>query len=97
MAKGDAYVGGPTSVASGSFLDVQPSSGVEAVIRNLFLPKVTGGYELHWYDGTTSEPVDVLDGTMYNTEFHVNSTRRIRVKNISGSAKNLGYGGVQTK
>lgn len=97
MAIGDVRSSGPTSVADDAFMDVQATSGEEWVIHNLYLPAAASGYELHWYDGSTSQQVDTLSGALYNCMFHVTNTRRIRVKNVVGSSQNLGYDGVQTK
>ena len=36
MAAGDVFSAGPTSVAAAGYLNVQPSSGVEAVVHNLY-------------------------------------------------------------
>lgn len=97
MAQGEVFSAGPSAVADAAFMDVQPGASVEAVIHNLYLPAAANGYELHWYDGTTSEKIDTLQGSLYNCMIHVTNSRRIRVKNVSGSSQNLGYDGVQTK
>ena len=97
MAVGDVKAGGPSSVANNSYLDVQAGASEEWVIHNLYLPAFTNGYELEWYDGSTAQKIDTLSGSLYNAMFHVGNTRRIRVKNVTGSSQNLGYDGVQTK
>jgi hypothetical protein len=97
MARGDVKAAGPTSVSNNAFLDIQAGSGEEWVIHNLYLPAFTNGYELHWYDGTTSEKIDTLSGSLYNAMAHVTNTRRLRVKNVSGVSQNLGFDGVQTR
>lgn len=97
MAKGEVVSAGPTSVADDAFLDTQPAAGTEVTIHNLYLPPAASGYELHWYDGSTSQMIDTLSGPLYNCMFHVTNTRRIRVKNVVGSSQNLGYDGIQSK
>lgn len=94
MARGQAFAGGPTTVTDTSFLTIQPSAGLEAVIHNLYLPAAGSGYELHWYDGSTSEKIDTLSGSLYNCLFHVTNARYLRVKNVSGASRNCGWDGV---
>lgn len=97
MAVGDVKGSGPTSVSNNAHMDVQATSSEEWVIHNLYLPPFANGYELEWYDGSTAQKVDTLQGPLYNAMFHVTNTRRIRVKNVTGSSQNLGFDGVQTK
>lgn len=97
MAKGDVYAVGPTSVADDAYLDLQVSAGVEVVVHNVYLPPFVGGYEVEWYDGSTAQKVDVWDGSVYNAMLHVGNTRRIRIKNVTGSSQNLGFDGIQTR
>lgn len=97
MALGDVFSAGPSNISNGSYLDIQPSAGVEAVIHNLYLPAAANGFELEWYDGSTGQKVDTLSGPLYNTMFHVTATRRIRIKNVTGSGAYMGFDGVQTK
>jgi hypothetical protein len=97
MAVGEIRAGGPSSVANAAWLDIQAASGEEWVIHNLYLPTFTDGYELEWYDGSTAQKIDTLSGSLYGCVFHVTNTRRLRVKNVTGSSQNLGWDGVQTK
>ena len=96
MAAGDVFSGGPTSVAAGAYLDIQPGAGVEAVITNIFYG---GAVEIYYYDGAQQILAfsDVSAGAVLNSSFHVVNARRIRVKNVTGAAIYIGYDGVQTK
>lgn len=95
MALGDV-VSGLSSVAASDFLDIQPGSGVEWVIHNIYHADAV---ELYFYDGSNSLlfDVDLQLGVWAWYEFHCTNTRRLRVKNIASSAQLIGYDGVQTK
>jgi hypothetical protein len=95
MAVGDV-VSDIQSIASGSYLDIQPAAGVEWVIHNIYH---ASDVQLEFYDGTNSLifDTDTGAGVYAKYAFHVNNTRRIRVKNTSASAQLIGYDGVQTK
>lgn len=96
MAAGDAYFLGPSSIAAGSFLDVQPSAGVEAVVHTIYHE---GAIEIHQYDGTNSILAEVLDGAGLesNLTCHVANGTRIRIKNTEAGAKLIGVDGMTTK
>lgn len=95
MAVGDV-ASALSSVASGSYLDIQPGSGVEWVIHNIYHED---SVQLEYYDGTNSLifDVDYGMGIWAWYEFHCTNTRRIRVKNLSSASKFIGYDGVVTK
>jgi hypothetical protein len=95
MAVGDVF-SGLSSIAAGAYLDIQPASGVEAVIHNIYHE---GAIDLELYDGTNSLVFDSASGkgVFAKYAFHVTNARRIRVKNTEASAKLIGYDGVQTK
>jgi hypothetical protein len=95
MAVGDV-VSGLSSIAAGSYLDIQPGSGAEWVIHNIYHES---DIQLEQYDGTNSciFDTDTGAGVYARFAFHVNNTRRIRVKNTAASAKLIGYDGVVTK
>jgi hypothetical protein len=84
------------SVAAGAYLDIQPASGVEWVIHNIYHEH---DVELSRYDGTNSLTFDSDSGAGVYAKyaFHCNNTDRIRVKNMNTSARLIGYDGVQTK
>jgi len=95
MAVGDV-VSDIQSIAAGAFLAIQPSSGVEWVIHNIYHEHHV---ELYFYDGTNSLLFDSEAGGGVHAKyaFHCTNTRYIRVKNTNTSARLIGYDGVQTK
>lgn len=95
MAQGAAVVNITASVANGSSLDIQPSTGVEWVIHNLYWG---GAVELYWTDGTNTIKFDTDSSTggRLGTVFHCTHSTWVRIKNVSGGALSLGYDGVQT-
>jgi len=95
MAVGDVF-SGLSSIAAAGYLDIQPSSGVEAVIHNIYHES---DIQLEFYDGTNSLifDTDAGAGIYAKYAFHVTNAMRIRVKNTAASAKLIGYDGVKTK
>lgn len=95
MAVGDV-VSSLTSTANNGTLTAQPSAGVEWVIHNVYYG---GAMELYVTNGTDSIKVDsdTAIGGRLGVVFHVNNTRYLQVKNVSGSTTVLGYDGIQTK
>ncbi len=96
MAVGDVY-SDIQSVAAGAYLDIRPAAGVEVVIHNIYHEY---DVQLEFYDGTNSLifDTDAGAGIYAKYAFHVNNTRRIRVKNTHATlAKLIGYDGVQSK
>jgi len=87
---------GISSVADAGYLDVQPPSGEEWVVHNIYHEE---SVQLELYDGTNSLVFDSVTGKGIYAKFnfHVRNAVRIRVKNISGATKLIGYDGVQTK
>lgn len=95
MAVGDV-VADIQSIAAAAYLDIQPASGVELVIHNVYHEF---DVELHRYDGVNDLIFDTETGAGVYAKyaFHCNNTDRIRVKNTNAAAKLIGYCGVQTK
>lgn len=95
MAVGDVF-SGLSSIAAAAYLDIQPSSGIEAVIHNIYHES---DVQIEFYDGTNScvFDTDAGAGVYAKYAFHVTNARRIRVKNTAATAKLIGYDGVQTK
>jgi hypothetical protein len=95
MAVGDVF-SGLSSIAAAAYLDIQPSSGIEAVIHNIYHES---DVQMEFYDGTNSLIFDTDSGAGVYAKyaFHVTNAKRIRVKNTAASAKLIGYDGVQTK
>src|SRR5262245_31688768 len=93
-AVGDAVVNN-SSVSDTSFLDIQPGSGVEWLVHHVFHE---GAVEIYWYDGTNQFLIASPAGANY--EFlgvRVTNSIRLRIKNVAGSTKRIGYDGVITK
>lgn len=95
MAVGDVF-SGLSSVASNSYLVIQPASGVEAVVHNIYH---ASDAQLELYDGTNSLVFDVHYGAggWLGFFFHVTNSRYLRVKNLSSSSALIGYDGIVTK
>ena len=95
MAVGDTF-SGLSSVAAAAYLDIQPSAGVEVVIHNIYHES---DVQIEFYDGTNSLifDTDTGAGVYAKYAFHVTNSIRIRVKNTAGTAKFIGYDGIQTK
>ncbi len=96
MAAGDVFSGGPTSVAAGAFLTVQPGVGVEAVITNVYHEAEV---ELYFSDGTNDVKfdADTAGGVFRNLNCQVTNARYLKVKNTNAAAKLIAYDGIQTK
>ena len=96
MAQGDV-VTGISSIASGAFLEIQPPTGEEWVIHNIYYSQ--GTVEFYKYDGvnTIKFDSDTSFGARLGAVFHVTNAQWIRVKNTAGSATIVGYDGVKTK
>jgi hypothetical protein len=98
MAAGDAYIKAPASTNNGSFLDLQPSAGVEVVVHDIYVP--TGSaYEVYYSDATNnilylSMPAG---GGALNLQAHCTNSYYVRVKNVSGSAVYMAASGMTTK
>lgn len=95
MAAGDVKIA-LSSIASSSYLDVQPAVGEEWVIHNLHH---AASAELYFSDGTNEILIasDSNQGSWLNFYLHVTRTLYLRIKNTHANAKYLGYDGVQTK
>jgi hypothetical protein len=95
LAVGDV-VNDLQSINAGSYLDIQPSAGVETVIHNIYH---NGDITIEFYDGSNSciFDTDTGSGVYARYAFHCTNTKRIRVKNTAATAKLIGYDGVQTK
>lgn len=95
MAAGDVVSGISASVANNGFYDIQPSAGVEESVHNCY---AGASIELYYFDGSTSVgPFDSHTVGIVNQRFHCTNSRRVRIKNVSGAAQNLGFDGMQTK
>ena len=95
MAVGDV-VSDNQSIGAGLYLDIQPGSGAEWVIHNIYHDSKV---ELYWYDGTNNLlfEVDTGFGVFAWYEFHCTNSRRLRIKNTDSVSKLIGYDGVVSK
>lgn len=94
MAVGDVCKG-LQSVATGSYLDIQPSGTVEWVIHNIYHEAEV---ELYLYDGSNNLLFDSDDqvGVFARYAYHCTNGQRVRVKNTNASSKLIGYDGIVT-
>lgn len=101
MAVGDVFnvytlSGGIQTVTAGSTYAIQPSSGVEAVIHNVW---VSGAADIELTDGTNIIDADSLPGAgaWDRQTWHVTNTLYLLVKNTGAVSIKVGFDGVQTK
>lgn len=95
MAVGDAVTTSAT-VTTTNYLDLQPGSGVEWIIHNVYY---SGAVELYVYNGTLSLKYDA-DATYGGKEvmcMHCTNTYYYRVKNVSGGDIVVSYNGMVSK
>jgi len=98
MAQGDA-VSGWASVASGSFLEVQPGAGVEWSIFTLYSPAEIS----IWHTDGTNNFLIIPKGAasvptfLNNLGLVATNGKWWRIKNENASSQYLGYDGRQTK
>ena len=98
MAAGVAYQGGGT-IASNATVSIQPSSGVEAVIHNVWWEGPTAGQvQLIKTDGTNPVTFDTdgSAGGRQNLQIHVSHTVYLQVKNTGSATINYQYDGMGT-
>ena len=95
MAVGDT-VADNASVASGSYLTIQPGSGAEWIIHNITW---NDAVEVSTYDGTNEciFHTDTTKGGLFQTAFHLTNGDYMRVKNTAGTTKILHYDGIISK
>ncbi len=95
MAVGDMFTD-MASTADDGYVDCQPAAGAEVVINNIYHEH---DIEVYRYDGTLSALIatEVGPGALSFCNFRCNNTDRIRIKNVAGDTKVIGYDGVYTK
>ncbi len=97
MTVGDSVAAISTSVADNASVDVQPASGVEWILQNVY---AAGAVEIYYTDGTnTCGVADQLTGagSLTNMVHRCTNGYYIKIKNVSGGAINIGYSGVISK
>jgi hypothetical protein len=95
VAVGDV-VSDKQSIATGAFLTIQPSAGVEWQINNLYHQSAC---ELYFSDVTDDILIDSHPGAgRWSFEsLRANNTIYFKLKNLDPASKVLGYDGVRTK
>jgi hypothetical protein len=96
MAIGDAVVIASTSVIDDAFLTIQPASGVEWIIHNIYIPP-TAAVELYATDGTNDILMDLNQGGYMGYFFHLTNAQYMKVKNVSGGTVYMKYDGIVSK
>lgn len=95
MATSDA-IGNIQSIGAGSSLDVKPTAPAEWIVHNIYVPEDQAA-EIYFTDGTNTILIATISGSYLGYFFHATATRYIKVKNISGSAMQIGYDGIAVK
>lgn len=85
-----------SSIADTAYLTVQPTSGTEWIIHNIYLP-AGSSVELYRTDGSNDIKIDSGTDSWTGCVFHVTNGIYFKVKNVSGGAIYLGYDGVISK
>lgn len=85
-----------SSVATGSYIDIQPDAGDEWIIHNILVSD-SAAIELYYTDGTNEERVLATTGGFLDYHFHVTNSVYYRVKNVSGATEYIGYDGIVSK
>ena len=95
MAIGDVYTN-IESIAAGAYLDIQPASGYEATIHNIYH---ANNVAISRFDGTNTITFETITGAgvFAYQAFHVTNTDRIRVINNASLAALIGFDGIYTK
>jgi hypothetical protein len=96
MAVGDAVVVASTSVANNASMTLQPSSGIEWVIHNIYAPS-TAAIEIYMTDGSNAILVDKNTGGYLGYFLHLTNAQYMTVKNVSGGTVYMKYDGIITK
>lgn len=96
MAVGDTVTVVPTSVSAAASLTIQPASGVEWIIHNLYVPS-TATIELYRTDGTNPILVDSNAGGYLGYFFHLTNANYMTIKNTTAGAIYMSYDGIVSK
>lgn len=95
MAVGDA-VQGLSSIATVAYASLQPASGIEWIIHNIYYE---ADVTIEVYNGTSALVFATKGsgGALNFHDFHCTNTIYIRVKNTNAASKLIGYDGVVSK
>jgi hypothetical protein len=95
MAVGDVVAAKNATAGSGTFT-IQPGSGAEWVIHNIY---VSGKCDVKVTDGTTSVTIESPAGAQWlsNLQVHLTNGEYLQITDTSGSTNDMGYDGVVSK
>ena len=96
MAAGDVKCGFQASLANDGTYNVQPGSGEEWVIHNVY---GAGSMELYLINGANSILIDSMTGAggFFGMCYHLTNTQYLQIKNKNGGSAHFAYDGIQTK
>lgn len=95
MAAGDVKAG-LSSIGAEGFLTIQPPTGEEWVVINIYTPSGKSA-ELYWTDGTNSILIDARPTGWVGYSFHITNSLYLKVKNADTASQYMGYSGIQLK
>jgi hypothetical protein len=93
---GDGVIG-HSSIANNAYLTIQPSSGDEYIVSNIW---GGGALEVYMTDGSNEVLIESISASPYSFNCYkwiVSNTYYLKVKNVSGDIKYVGYSGIKTK
>lgn len=95
MARGDT-VAGLSSIGAAATLTIQPGSGVEWIVHNIYHEAEV---ELYIVESTNELLFDddSVKGSWSTYFFHLTNTHYLKVKNTNAGAKLIGYDGIVSK
>lgn len=96
MAVGDVVANMASAVANNATTNIQPGSGVEWVVHNVYYE---GAVEFYIVNGANTIKIDndTSSGARLGAVFHLNNTQYLQIKNVSGGSIDIAYDGIQTK
>jgi hypothetical protein len=96
MSVADAVVVASTSVAAGESLTIQPGTGIEWIIHNIYIPSSVT-VEMYVTDGENPILVDSNTGGWLGFFFHLTNAQYMTIKNTSASTAYFKYDGIISK
>jgi hypothetical protein len=84
------------AVSNGGNLVIQPPSGEEWVIHNIYYSQPVT-FQIMRSPNTISFDSDSTNGARLGTVFHLTNGQYLRILNNYAGTNNIGYDGVQTK
>lgn len=96
MAAGDAVTSASISVLAGATQAIQPSSGIEWTIFNIYAPS-SATIEVYRTDGSNAILIDSNSGSFLNQTLRCTNASYMSVKNTGASTIYIQYDGTITK